>query len=169
VSGRIKRIFNYALYILFADALYGVVLYLVYSWLSGYSLIFAYLANLVLIIFALASDSITFKIYDTAMLSKDNAKEFRKSRFMRFQMEAFVSYKTALYLFYILILFFSQIINSYPTLINENLKNFVSANEYSILILIAVDLLARQFLKDRETSKEFKEKVEKYLAENPEE
>jgi len=137
-------------------------------WLAGYSLLFAYLGNLVLIIFALLSDHITFSVYDSAMQKKENIDVFRKSRFIRFHLDSFISYKTTLYMFYILILLLSQIINAHPTLIDEGIRNFISANEYGILLLIAVDLLIGQFSKDRIKAKEFKKKVEKYLADNQE-
>ena len=162
----IKAIFKYILYFLFGSLIYGVVLFLVYTQLAGYSLLLAYFGNLALIIIALAADNYTFKIYDTAMQTRKHVEEFRKSRFLRFQLDSYISYKTTLYIFYIFILFFSQIISTNTVLLNEYLMNFISANEYSILLLIAVDLLIRQFSRDREKSNEYREKIEKYLAEN---
>ena len=160
---------KYVLYILYGSVIYGLVLFFVYKWLAGYSLVFAYLGNLALIIFALVTDNYMFKIYDTAMQSKKYVEEFRKSRFLRFQLDSYVSFKTTLYLFYIFILFFSQIINSSPALLNQDFLNFVSANEYGILLLIAVDLLTGQFKKDREKSMIYKKKIDKYLADDQEE
>jgi len=169
MQDKFKRAVKYVLYVVFSSGLYGVILYFVSTWLAGYSLLYAYLGNLVLIIIALASDNATFKVYESVMQSKKHVEELRKSRFLRFQLDAFVSYKTVLYMFYIVILLFSQIINSGLLLINENLMNYISINEYGILLLIAVDLLIGQFTKDREKSKYFKEKIEKYLADNQDE
>ena len=162
----ITRIIKYVLYFLFGSIIYGFVLFIVYTQLAGYSLLLAYLGNLALIIIALVADNYTFKIYDAAMQSRKHVEEFRKSRFLRFQLDSYISYKTTLYLFYIFILFFSQIVNSGSVLLNEDLMSFISANEYSILLLIAVDLLIRQFAKDREKSNMYREKIEKYLTEN---
>ena len=165
---KFKKIIKYVLYFIYGSVIYGVILFLVYTWLAGYSHVFAYLGNLALIIFALATDDYMFKIYDTAMQTKKYVEEFRKSRFLRFQLDSYISFKTTLYLFYIFILFFSQIINSSPALLNQDFLNFVSANEYGILLLIAVDLLTGQFKKDREKSRIYMEKVEKYLTDDQE-
>jgi len=67
-----------------------------------------------------------------------------------------------------LILLISQIINADLISIHNDFKNFISANEYSILLLIAVDMLISQFSKDRQRVKLLSEKIEKYLAENRE-
>jgi len=166
MHNKLIKIIKYALYILFGSVIYGLILFFVYTQLAGYSLILAYLGNLVLIIIALVSDSLAFKVYDTAMQSKKHVEEFRKSRFLRFQLDSYISFKTTLYMFYIFILFFSQLVNSNQVSINEDVMSFISANEYGILLLIAVDLLTGQFKKDREKSKIYKEKIEKYLADN---
>jgi len=165
---KLKQFVMYVLYILFSSAAYGVILYLVYTWLAGFSLLYAYLGNLALIIFALVSDNITFNVYDSAMQSKKNTEVFKNSRFIRFHLDSFISYKTTLYMFYIFILLFSQVINSEIMIINESLRNFITANEYSILLLIAVDLLIRQFSEDREKSRYYKKRVENYLADEDE-
>jgi len=163
---KLKQLIKYVAYFLFSSATYALVLYFVYSQLAEYSLLYAYLGNLALIIFALASDSITFKTYEIAMQSKKYVEKFKKSSFVRFHLDAFVSYKTTLYIFYIVILLLSQIVNSNPTLISDDLMNFISANEYGILLLIAVDLLIGQFSKDREKSKRYQKTVEEYLSDN---
>ena len=163
---KLKQIIKYVLYILFGSVIYGIILFLVYTWLAGYSLVLAYLGNLALIIIAIVSDNLAFKVYDSAMQTDKHVEEFKKSRFLRFQLDSYISFKTTLYMFYIFILFFSQIINANPILLNQDLLNFISANEYGILLLIAVDLLIGQFKKDREKSTEYQKKIEKYLADN---
>ena len=84
------------------------------------------------------------------------------------QLDSFVSFKTVLYMFYIFILIFSQIIDFYPALVGENIGNFISANSYSILLLIALDQVIGQFSKDRERVGKISEKLKKDLVENQE-
>lgn len=122
------------------------------------------MANLGLIILALVADEYAFKIYDAAMQSKKAINELKKSRLFRFHLDAHISFKAILYLFYISIMIFSQIVDAYPTLVSENLRNFIVANEYSILLLIALDLFSGQFVKDRERVKRLSEEFEDIFA-----
>jgi hypothetical protein len=78
------------------------------------------------------------------------------------------SFKADLYLFYVFILVFSQIIELNPALASDNFGYFVSANNYSILFLIAIDMLIRQYSKDRERLKNISEKFKEMFSENQE-
>jgi len=110
-----------------------------------------------------------YKFYESkklvAMLTKE--KDIEKNyRLIRLQLDSFVSFKTVLYIFYIFILVFSQILDFYPELIGGNIGNFVNANSYSILLLIAFDQVIGQFSKDRERTAKISSKLEKELFEN---
>ena len=97
---------------------------------------------------------------------KDAEKNYRLIQWI---MDSFVSFKTILYLFYVVILIVSQVISINPTLVGENISNFIMANNYSILFLIAFDMLLSQFTKDKERMKEISENLKKSLAEKEEE
>ena len=110
----------------------------------------AYFGNLTLIVLALVVDEIILKSYHSMIRSEKYAEQLVKDPFFRFSLDAFVSFKTILYLFYILILIVSQMAEFNPTMLSGDLESFISANKYSILLLIAVDRLISQFPKDRE-------------------
>jgi hypothetical protein len=166
MSNKINRIIKHILYVAFAGILYGLVMYFVHSWLASYSLLYAYLGNLALILLALAADELTFKMFESVMQSEKQLAELKNSRFFRFFLDAFISFKAILYLFYISIMIFSQIIVSYPALVNESLGNFIHANEYSILLLMAIDLFSGQFSKDKERVKKLSVTFKEYLTKN---
>jgi len=160
MSRKIIQLLKYASFIILSTSVYGLAMYFVYTWLAGYSLLLAYLGNLVLIIIALVWDEANFKMYDSIIESKKALEEVKGSRFFRYVLDSFISFKAALYLYYVLIMIFSQIVNAYPALVHENIGSFVSANEYSILLLIAVDLFSGQFSKDRKRAGEVLKRFE---------
>ena len=167
MTGKIKKAIQYSLYILLTNVIYWCVVYYTYIWLAGYSRLFAYLGNLALIILGLALDIFMYKFYESkefiAMMKKE--KDIEKSyRLIQLQLDSFVSFKAVLYIFYILILVFSQIIDFYPALVSENINNFISANSYSILLLIAFDQVIGQFSKDRNRTRKISEKLQKDLT-----
>ncbi|MCL1797289.1 MAG: hypothetical protein FWG24_03130 [Eggerthellaceae bacterium] len=146
---RFMQGFKYAAFLLISTGLYGLAMFFVYTWLSRYSLLLAYFGNLALIIIALLWDEGNFKMYDKVMQSKEALAELKESRAFSFTLEGFISFKAALYLFYVLILVFSHVVAAYPNFMPESLASFITANEYSILLLIAVDMFSGQFVKDR--------------------
>ena len=172
-SNKIKKIIRYVIFALISNVLYGLLLYFVFTWLAGYSILYGYFGNLMLIIIGLVWDEQNHKLWQSEkLLTEIQANTLDATlgkQMLRLYLDAFTSFKTILYLFYIFILVFSQIIDFIPTLVNENIANFISANTYSILLLIAVDQLIGQFSKDRERMKRISAKLEKYLTENKEE
>ncbi|MCL2146903.1 MAG: hypothetical protein FWH52_03750 [Synergistaceae bacterium] len=135
-------------------AIYGFVSYSVFTWLFEYSRLFAYLGNLALIIIVLAMDELTLKMIQSekyiTQIMKDENDPREKFNSLQMGLNNSFSFKTDLHLFYVFILIASQIIELYPTLVGEKLGNFIFANNYSILLLIAFDTLVSQFSKDRE-------------------
>ena len=160
---RIKKIGRHLLYAVFSNIIYGLILYHVCTWLAGYSLLYAYLGNLVLIIAGLALDELIYKMYRSKNLVVQLKKEKdieKNYRLIQWHMDSFVSFKAVLYLFYIVVLVFSQIIefSPAPNLVGEDLGNFILTTQYSIVLLVALDMLIGQFAKD-------KEKMSKTIAE----
>jgi len=139
------------------------------TWLAGYSLLYAYFGNLALIIVAIASDEFAFKIYESAMQSKKYLAQLEKDWFFNFFLDSFISFKAILYLFYIFVLVTSQVVGFTSTSLNSNLENFIIANRYSILLLIAADQLFGQFSKDKKRIRKLSVKFRKHLAENQDE
>ena len=172
MGNKIKRIFNFIWFFIYSNVIYGLIVYFVFTWLSGYSLLLGYFGNLVLIILGLVLDACIFKELQSKELVQKLKKEKnpeQASRFLKLVTDNYVSFKTTLYLFYLIILVFSQIISFYPTLFGENISNFILANNYSILFLISFDMLSKQFSKDRAKMKSISENLAKSMDEENDE
>ena len=174
MRNKIVQMSKYIAYIFFSNLIYGFILYFVFTWLSGFSQLYAFFGNLALIIMGLAVDEYQQKwmlsnkmITDIKQLK--NEKDIEKNyRLVRRMIDSFVSFKTVLYIFYVFILIASQIITFNPALVGGNLSNFVLANSYSILPVIAIDMLIKQFSKDRKRMAKASENLEKAFTENQE-
>lgn len=138
-------------------------------WLAGYSLLYAYLANLALLILGLVLDEFTMKTFlsqkTISEIRRFETREKERNRtLIKSLMSSYVSFKATLYLFYMVILVLSQIIRFIPDLAGLDLKNFLEATQYSILILVAYDMFSSQFFRDRrkmrKMSKEFVRKID---------
>ena len=163
--------FRYLLYALITNIIYGFILYYVCTWLAGYSLLYAYLGNLALIVMGLAMDEYTLKIYRSKKLVEQIKNEKDKEmnyRLVLWAMESFVSFKTVLYVFYILIMILAQVADFYPALMSGSLGNFILTTQYSIVLLVAFDMLAGQFSKDRKRMKKISTEFVERFAENQE-
>jgi len=157
MSDKVKRICRYILYAVLSNALYGFILYFLTTWLAGFSLLYAYLGNIVLIIWGLATDEYVYKMYQSKKLVRQIKREKDAEtnyRTILWLIDSTVSFKAVLYLFYIFILIAAQIIDFYPSVVNENLGNFIFSIRYSILLLMAFDMLIGQFVSDRKRMKE---------------
>jgi len=167
----IKRVSSYICYLLLSNVIYGLFVYHVFTWLSGYSLRYAYFGNVLLIILGLVWDECSQRYLQSkklaAQLNKEKDRELNQ-RVVSWIMESFISFKTALYLFYVFILIISQLIKFDLSLLEENVTTFVSANDYSILLLIALDTMSTQFSNDRQRMKTIAENLEKTFAEEDE-
>ena len=154
------RINKYFIYDIIGMAVYGLILYFGYIWLSGISPVYGYIWNCVLIIIALSFDGFTNKMLhsnETILLFRE---KYNYEKIFRMIVGGFISFKTLLYLFYMFILITSPIIDIKPTLLDKNIINFIQANNYSILFLIAFDTFIGQLSKDREKSKKIIERIE---------
>ena len=166
---KITQIGKYLFFTLLSLVSYGIIFYFVFMWLARYSPLYAYFGNLVLIIIVLATDEYGLKF----MTSEKFISEIKKKKdsekrmdYLQKILDNSVSFKTDLYLFYVIILISSQIIEFYPGLVSDNLYDFILANNNSILILFAFDAFISQFSESRETMKKVSEKFEKCWIEN---
>ncbi|MCL1820486.1 MAG: hypothetical protein FWG36_07525 [Oscillospiraceae bacterium] len=160
--------FKYILAEIAGSIVYGVVIYFSFTWLAGYSLIYAYFGNLALILFFLAIEEVSLKALDSEAIHKKLREEGGEKTYRSLEkaLDSNISFKTMLYMFYVFLLIISQIININPALAGENLSNFINANSYSILLLIALDTLIGQFTKDRERLKKITERLKESLSAN---
>ncbi|MCL2491524.1 MAG: hypothetical protein FWE87_02090 [Coriobacteriia bacterium] len=169
MSEKIKKGLRYLLYVCYSNLLYGTVVYLAFTWISRYSLLLGYMGNLFLIVLGLYWDDSNLKMLESKKTierlktSDDVERDFRILKVLFF--DAFVSFKTALYLFYILIMVVSQVIEFYPDLFNHNLTEFIFANRYSILLLIAIDQIIIQLSQDKKRISKISESMRKELLE----
>jgi len=150
--GKIGMAVKYIITSLLANAIFGLILYFGFTWLNGFSLLLAYLWNIVLIILILWMDEQTLKSMESDKFIKKIQKEkdpgkvvYHINKIMKYC----GSFKTDLYMFYIFILVISQLITFDPSLLGENLRYFIEANSYSILLLLAFDMFIGQFKNDR--------------------
>ena len=168
MATKIKQISLYLLMSLITIIIYGTVLYFVCKWLAGYSLLHAYLGNIALIIITLAIDELMLKTYQPEKLAMRTKKEKDVEKGYRNVLSALdssVSFKTDLYLFYVFVLVASKITEYRPALAGDDIGIFLQINSYSILLLVAIDMLIGQFAKDRERIRRIKEKFKEYFSE----
>jgi hypothetical protein len=148
-----------------------LILYYVFTWLVGYSLVHAYLWNLAFLVFALVIDEYMLKMFQSKKLVMQLKKEKnaeKNFRFIQWMIDSFVSFKTILYVFYAFVLIVSQIIefSSASVVITGDLENFILMTKYNILLLIAFDMIIGHFSKDKERTKNISAKLKKNMVDN---
>ena len=144
---------KYFLYDILGIAAYGSILYFGFIWLAGLSVLYAYLWNFALIILAVAFESYAEKFLQSDNIIAMYRKKYGTEKAYLMIAGGWLSFKTLIYSFYLIILIASRIIDFNPALVSENLADFVLSNNYSILFLLAFDTLIGQFSKDREKTK----------------
>jgi hypothetical protein len=156
--------------LLFA-AVYGVALYFLFTWLAGYSLLYAYFGSLALMIILIMAEEYSIKLVQSDDILKrisEQAAQKGREDFYRSYADGFtsnVSIRMTLYMFYVFILVFSKIVEYYPALVNESIGAFILENNFSILMLIALDRLFSQAAKDRERMIKAAAKYKEYFPE----
>ena len=164
-----KKKIQYFLLEVFGNIIYGLILYFGFILLSKYSLIYAYIWNIALIISGLILDYYVQKAFQPNKLAiqlKESKNVKKDYRLIQQAIETTVSFKTIFYMFYIIVLIFSKIIEFYPALFGENIREFIFSNSYSLLLLIAFDTLIGLYSKDRKRMKELSNELKKSLDEN---
>ena len=171
MSAKIRKTLKVLLYAISSNAIFGSIIFFTFTWLARYSVLYAYLGNLALIILGLLMDEHMIKSFQSKKLAMQ-IKRIKKVkdrelnyRIIKGVLNNFVSFKTVLYTLYILILILAQIIDFYPTLFSEDIRSFILANNYSILIIVAFDLVLGEFLRDRKRSKDIMKVLDDNLNE----
>lgn len=170
MSSKVRRTSRYLVFALYTNVVFGLIYYFVFMWLVEYSLLYAYAGSLALIAMGLGLDEYLKRALTESriLMELNRSKDKDRARLYRiFQwfLDSFVSFKTILFIFYFFILVASQVINIEPTLMGEDLSNFVVANSYGIVLLIAVDRIAGQFSKDRKEMRKRSENLKKAMEE----
>jgi len=116
---------------------------------------------MVMIILSLTLDSIIHGV----LQSKDFVLTKKNYRFARFMyMDSYVSFRTTVYLFYIIILVVSQVLSFIPTPVNEDIEKFTTTIEYGIILVIAFDALIASVFKDMDRIVRISAKFRDYLS-----
>ena len=157
---RKNQINKYFLYDILGIAAYGAILYFGFIWLAGLSVLYAYLWNFALIILAVAFESYTEKLWQSDDVITMYKNKHGSEKAYLIIAGGWISFKTLIYSFYLIILIASRIIDFNLTLLSENLVDFVLSNNYSILFLLAFDTLIGQFSKDRKRTKRILSKLD---------
>ena len=127
----------------------GIITYFViYGWLANGHLLTAYILNIAFIAIILVLD----KAADHLMTKDEFLTEGRSRLRNIFARILFVthlvSFKTALYLFYIVMLIVSRISILEPELIDIYHRGFINTVEYGIVLLIPLDKFVELMTKD---------------------
>jgi len=122
--------------------------YVIYNWLAGGHRLLAYIYNIAFIAIILLFDK-----YANFVMSKDGFLTAERTRFKHFLAQAlfathFVSFKTALYLFYIIMLIISRVSVLEPSLIDRHQLSFIYSVEYGVVLLIPLDKFLELLTKD---------------------
>jgi hypothetical protein len=150
------------------NIIYGCILYFLIVWLAGYSLLHAYIGNLVMIALGLAADRMMLRYYTSpklmaAIRREKNAEQ--NYRLVQWLIENYISFKALLYLFYAILLISSQVINFGNIEISEALNSFLRSTDYSILIVIAFDEFFERFTQGRKNAEKTLREFKKNWAE----
>ena len=110
-------------------------------------MLLSYLWNIGAIVLLLIIDKYT----DDKLLSKDFVVT-QKNYFVAALVHTlhFISFHTALYLFYIIVLIASRIAILSPDLLPENIQNFVLSVEYCLILLVVFDRFIAYLMSDSE-------------------
>jgi len=144
---RLKVVFVFET-IVTAGVFWLIAYYLIYERLAGGHPLIAYVYNIIFIIIMLILD----KILDYFMTREDFLTRDRgkvANFFARLLFAAhFVSFKTALYLFYIAMLVVSRVSMLEEGLISGHLDTFINSVEFGVVLLIPLDRFIELITKD---------------------
>ena len=128
--------------------------YVIYRNIAGGSPLYAYGLNLLFIVTILLLE----KRIDSIMLSRNfTITPQTKRRTVVIEKTLYlahmVSFKTALYLFYLVILLVSRAAALEPDIISDYIRTYIHSIEYCVLLLIPFDKFLEQILKDEKRNK----------------
>jgi len=157
--------FVYIIQSLFSATVYGLfTFFVIYGWLAGEVILYAYALNVLFIVLFLLVDKHTY----AALLSEDlvNTKKSWATSMLLWSAN-FVSFKTMLYMFYTFVLIVSRVSMIEPNLFSERMMGFVLSIEYCLILLVAFDKFIEHLAKDDRRIKAFNAKfakLKKYVA-----
>jgi len=122
--------------------------FIIYERLAGGHRLTAYICNIVFIAFILVYDKVAdFLMAKDGYLAKERTAIGHFFARMLFATH-FISFKTALYLFYIIMLIVSRISILEPDLIDRYQTGFIYSVEYGVVLLIPLDKFLELLTKD---------------------
>jgi len=156
----------YGLYAAFWGAIYAwmTVPYML-EMVEGGDVLAAYIYNLGTIVFWIFLDWILKKfMFFRRYLNKNIFTKILK--ILLLPKSGLVSFKTGLYMFYVFMLIYSMLMTHSPYIEPTTaFQQYVSAMEYGIIILLAVDMFIKQFLSDNQRIKDMEEDEKRYEEE----
>ena len=99
MKSKISRIFKFILFFIYTNVIYGLIVYFVFTWLAGYSLLAGYFSNLALIILGLAIDAHIHKMLQSKKLVQQINEEKNPEqgyRYLQNLLDNYVSFKATL-------------------------------------------------------------------------
>jgi len=145
----VSRSFDY----IFWAGFFGLLTYW-YWFAAGGDMVTVYILNITGISIALLIDKITIRrIYKKAEASSDKKA---LSKLMKKNMS---SLRTSLYLFYIFVLIFSQLLEMGASIeVSENIKDYLDSVKYGVIVLFALDSFFGYLISDDERKRKFEDK-----------
>jgi len=140
--------------------LYGLfAYYIIYERLAFGHPVIAYIMNLLFIIVILMLDIWVHRKMDRKeFLAADRSKLHDFLGKMLFYCH-FVSFKTGLYLFYLIMLIASRTSTLEPSLLDPYMRTFIYSVEYGILLLLPMDKFLEQLYKDDKRMQSILERI----------
>jgi len=130
--------------------IYGVIAYFViYRWIANGNMLVTYLGNIVFIVAILMLDEVGVRFSQTKNPTLTVEVFHKMGRLDKgFYLASLISFKSALYMFYIVALVLSRLTLLEPDSIPFPVNNFLLSIEYGLVLLIASDKLIGQLRKD---------------------
>jgi len=155
ISSRAAGTLWYILESVVVACLFGLFsFFVIYRNIAGGVPLLAYVFNLLFIVGMLLLE----KFLDNIMLSKSftitpETRPYKAVMEKMLYLAHMVSFKTALYLYYLVILLVSRAATLEPTIISDHIRIYIHSIEFCVLLLIPFDKFLEQILKDEKRNK----------------
>ena len=160
-ASRNLTMFFYGLETLMVAALFGMFsFYVIYRRIAGEVPLYAYLWNLIFIATVLLLEKLADKIIlSERFVVSQHTRPYKAALTKVLYLTHTISFKTALYVYYILILLLSRAAMLDPSVISAYMRSYLFSVEYVVLLLIPFDKLLEQILKDDKRTKKIYAKL----------
>jgi len=161
ISTKATNTLLYILESIVVACLFGLFsFYVIYRGGAGGIPLYAYSLNLAFIVVVLLLE----KLLDNIMLSKSFTitpltRPYKALMEKALYLTHMVSFKTALYLYYLVILLVSRAATLEPDIISDYVRTYIHSVEYCVLLLIPFDKLLEQITKDEKRNKKIYAKL----------